>query len=152
MRQRNFLGKWFVSFALVTFVLAWHFRDDFGDPSQRLTAIVVSLLIYIILYFVIRSQNAKAPDQVLDGGTFLQLTFNGRVDTIQLSNVETVETHKLLRLTRISLHLRSPTESGSVVTFYPLQGTDAGGENAVAKALRARISVRPTSEHARGES
>lgn len=140
MKKRTFLLKWALPYAIVAAVLAWQFREQMIEPTpDYLTAAVVSAAMLVILFFVIRRQNRHEPDEVLDGGTFLRVSYGRVTEDIPISNLQAVETSKLLRLTRVALLLRTPSRFGDVISFYPLQEKEPSGENAVAAGLRRRV-------------
>jgi hypothetical protein len=150
MKRRTFLLKWALPYALVTLVLAWHFREQIsGSKPDYPTAAFVSAALFIILFFVIKRQSKQEPDEVLDGGSFLRVSYGNATEDIPVGNLQAVETNKLLRLTRVALVLRTPSSFGEVISFYPLQEKDASGENAVAASLRRRVHGSQTSATAR---
>lgn len=138
MRKRTFLTKWALPYALCTLVLLWR---GYRDPDL-LSLLVVSVILFTILFFVIRRQSRNQPDEVLDGGTFLQLVFGKAIETVQLSNLADIEVEKFLRLTRLVLHLRQPSRVGQTIVFYPLQEKNSSGENLVYASLQARTKGR----------
>ena len=142
MRKRTFLTKWALPYALVGLVVLWLWLDELAKPERDypsyLSLFVVSVTMFVILFFVVKRQSRNQPDEVLDGGTFLRLTFGKTVENVQLSNLAEVEVDKFLRLTRLVLHLREPSKVGQIIAFYPLQDSDSSGENLVAVSLRAR--------------
>src|SRR5215813_15301642 len=109
MRKRTFFLKWVLPYMLVIAVLAWQFREQIqGTKSDYLLAALVSTAMLVILFFVIRRRSKDEPDEILDGGTFVRVSIGGVTEDIPLSNVEAIETSKLLRLTQAGLVLRSP--------------------------------------------
>jgi hypothetical protein len=139
MRKRTFLAKWALPYGLCALVALWQWYQELGEPDPHyLSLLVVWVMLFTILFFVIRRQSRNQSDEVLDGGTFIQLTFGKAVETVPLSNVTDIEVDKLLRLTRLVLHLREPSRVGQTIVFYPLQDKDSSGENSVAASLRAR--------------
>jgi hypothetical protein len=140
MQKRTFLTKWFFPYVLVALVLAWQFRGkSVGAEPDYASLVVISAMIIVILFFVIRRQGKLEPDEVLDGGSFLRVRYGPTTDDIPISNLKGVETRKLVRLTRLVLHLRTPSTFGELISFYPLQHKEPSGENAVAAALRRRL-------------
>jgi hypothetical protein len=93
------------------------------------------------LFFAIRRQSQQEPDEVLDGGTFLQFTYGNRVEIVQMSDIADVEIQRLLRLTRVILHPHTPTNDGGTIGFYPNQQRNVAGQNEVAVALQRRIKA-----------
>ena len=131
-------------YALVAGVLGWQFRGEItGDKPDLLIAVIVSAAMLVILFFVIRRQSNDEPDEVLDGGSFLRVCYGRATEDIPISNVRAVETHKLIRLTRVALLLRTSSKFGEVISFYPLQDKELSGENAVAASLRRRVGGQP---------
>ena len=134
MRKRTFLTKWTFPYTLCALVVLWQWYEE----RDYVSLVVVSVMLFAILFFVIRRQSQTLPDEVVDGGTFLQFTFGNKVETVQLSNVADVEVHSFFRLTRLALHLREPSRVGQTIVFYPLPDKNSSGENLVAASLRAR--------------
>ena len=122
-------------------MLGWQFRDELtGKKPDLLIAVVVSAVLFVILFFVLRRQNKEEPDEVLDGGTFLRVSYGSETEDIPISNLYAVETGKLLRLTKIALIFKPQSRFGEVIEFYPHQEKDASGQNAVAVSLQRRIN------------
>jgi hypothetical protein len=120
-------------------VVLWQWRREIAKPEQDYMSLsIVSLALMVILFFVIKRQSQHEPDEVLDGGSFLQLVYGKRVELVKLSDVADVQIQKVLRTTRVILHLRAPTGAGNTVAFYPDQKRNLAGDNEVAVALRAR--------------
>jgi hypothetical protein len=139
-KKRTFLLKWALPYALVAGVLGWKFRGELtGEKPDLLIAVIVSAALCVILFFVIRRQNKEEPDEILDGGTFLRVSYGNATEDIPMSNLRAVETSKLVRLTRVALLLRTSSKFGEVISFYPLQDKESSGENAVAASLRRRL-------------
>lgn len=139
-KKRTFLLKWGLPYALVAGVLGWQFRGEVtGEKPDLPIAAIVSAAMFVILFFVIKRQNKEEPDEVLDGGTFLRVSYGNVTEDIPISNLRAVETSKLLRLTRVALLLRTSSKFGEVISFYPLQDKELSGENAVAASLRRRV-------------
>lgn len=144
MQKRTFLTKWVFPYALVALVLAWQFRDEaVGADPDYASAAVVSAMMVVILFFVIRRQSKLEPDEILDGGSFLRVRYGRTTADIPISNLREVETRKIIRLTRLVLHLRTPSILGESIAFYPLQRKEPSGENAVATDLRRRLGSSP---------
>jgi hypothetical protein len=142
MKKRTFLFKWVLPYAIVLAVLAWQFREEIaGTRSDYLSAALVGAAVLSILFFVIRRRSSGEPDEILDGGTFIRVSCDGVTEDIAFSNVEAIETSKLLRLTRAGLLLREPSRFGKVILFYPFQETEPSGENAVVARLRRKINA-----------
>jgi hypothetical protein len=140
MPKRTFLMKWAFPYALSALVVLWQWYEEVAAPDPHYVALaVVSVLLFAILFFVIRRQSQTLPDEVVDGGTFLQFTFAKKVEAVPLSNLADVEVHTLFRLTRLVLHLREPSRVGQTIVFYPFPDKNSSGENLVAASLRARI-------------
>jgi hypothetical protein len=141
MRRRKFLTKWALPYTLTTLVFLWQWHGESAKPNPRhLAALFACVTLYVFLFFVIRRQSAEEPDEMLDGGTFLQVTYGDRTETVQLSDVAKVEIQKILRTTRVILHLRVPVIAGDTISFYPIQKRDSSGQNVVAAALLARTN------------
>ena len=104
------------------------------------SAALVFVAMIVIMFFVLRRQNKHMPDQVLDGGTFLEVTFGRVAQRVPLSNIASMDAQKIVRVTCIVLRLREPASFGDTITFYPFQSRDSSGQNSVAVSLRHRIS------------
>ena len=139
-KKRTFLLKWALPYVLVAGVLGWQFRGELSGENQDIqTAAIISATVFVILFFIIKRQNKEQPDEVLDGGAFLRVSYGNVTEDIPISNLRAVETSKLVRATRVDLLLRTPSKFGEVISFYPLQDNDSSGENAVAANLRRRV-------------
>ena len=140
MRKRTFWLKWGLPYAVVVAVLLWNVRGRWDKPnSDHLVEVVVGIAAFVILYFVIRRQSRELPDEVLDGGRFLRVTFGSTTEDIPISEIASVAAVKMLRLTRIVLFLRKPRVFGDTIEFYPIQKLDSSGRNEVAVNLERRV-------------
>lgn len=141
-KKRTFIWKWAVPYAVLVGVGAWQFHAELAKPKPDLLIEgAVGAMMFAILFFVIRRQSREEPDEVLDGGTFIRISYGGETEDIPISNLRAVETRTWIRLTRIGLLLGTPSKFGEVISFYPLQDKDASGENAVAASLRSRMNT-----------
>lgn len=140
-RKRTFLTKWVLPYVFTVPVALWHFHEEGvkGEPQYVLLS-SVWLTAAVILFFVIKRQANDYPDEVLDGGTFLRVVRGPSHEDFPFADLEVVHTSKLVRLTRLSLQFRTLTKEGRTISFYPLQEKNASGENAVAAALRRKLS------------
>ena len=140
MRKRTFWSKWGLPYAILVAVLAWNVRGRWDQPdSDYAVEAVVGIAAFAILYFVIRRQSREQPDEVLDGGRFLRVTFGSTTEDIPISEIANVAAVKMLRLTRIVLSLRKPRVFGDTIVFYPVQKRDSSGRNEVAVNLERRV-------------
>jgi hypothetical protein len=141
MQKRTFFTKWVLPFALTALIFLWFWYQELVKPDPHYGELAIACMVgLVILFFVIRRRGSQEPDEVLDGGTFLQVRFGDRIEVVQLSDVEHVHVAKLIRLVRITLFLRASTQAGRAISFYPIQKDDAVGQNAVGASLRARVS------------
>lgn len=140
-RKRTFLTKWVLPYVFTVPVALWQFHEESikGEPQYVLLG-SVWLTVAVILFFVIKRQTNDYPDEVLDAGTFLRVVRGPSHEDYPFADLEAVDTSKLVRVTRLYLHFRTPTKEGRTISFYPLQEKVASGENAVAAALRRKLS------------
>ena len=142
MRKRTFWLKWGLPYAIVVAVLLWNFRGGSDKPNPDYAIeVVVGIIALIILYFVIRRQSKALPDEVVDGGRFLRVTFGSITEDVPISDIASVAAVKMLRLTRIVLYLRKPRAFGDTIEFYPIQKRDSSGRNEVAVNLERRVGA-----------
>ena len=91
MRKRTFWLKWGLPYFVLTAVLFWTFRGGWDKPSSDyIVEIVVSMVALLIMYFTIRRQGREQPDEVLDGGRFLRVTFGNTTEDIPISDIASV--------------------------------------------------------------
>lgn len=84
MPKRTVWMKWVRPYALILLVFSWTFYDKRPD---YISAGLVFISMLVIMFFVSKRQKKHMPDQVLDGGSFLQVTFGRVTEHIPLSNV-----------------------------------------------------------------
>lgn len=79
LQRRRFAIKWFLPYAVLVCILAWHFREAWtGEDLELLTtAAVIGLIAAVVMFFVIRRQSKEEPDEVLDGGSFIRVSYGG---------------------------------------------------------------------------
>lgn len=135
--KRTVWMKWVFPYAAVLLVCVWNFHETRPD---YMTAALVFIMMVVIMFFVSKQHNKQIPDQVLDGGTFLLVTFGRMTERIPFSNVASMDAQKIVRLTRIVLRLRERAAFGDTLTFYPFQDRDPSGRNVIAVSLQGRIS------------
>lgn len=141
MDKRTFWWKWVAPYALVLAILVWSLYGDSSKP--RPDHVLAAFLLTgscVMLFFVLKRQSREQPDEVLDGGTFLRVTFASTTEDIPISEVARIEVDKIVRLTRIVLYLQKPGAFGDTIAFYPLQRRDSSGRNEVAVSLEGRIA------------
>jgi hypothetical protein len=137
MPKRTVWMKWVLPYVLILAVFAWTFYDE---RPRYISAGLVLISMLVIMFYMSKRENKHMPDQVLDGGSFLQVHFGPVTEHIPLSNVLSMDAQKFIRVTCIVLRLREPASFGDTITFYPFQDRDASGHNAVAVSLQGRIS------------
>jgi predicted permease len=141
-RRRTFLMKWGLPYAIVLAVLLWSLYRESNKPEpDYIAAALVLVAACAILFFVIKRQSRQLPDEVLDGGTFLRVTFGSTTEDIPMSDIASIEAENLVRLTRIVLCLRKPSAFGDTIAFYPVQRRDPSGRNEVTVSLAGRIGT-----------
>jgi hypothetical protein len=142
MHKRTFWLKWGLPYAVVVAVLLWNFRGASDRPdAYHAVELVVGIIALVILYFVIRRQSREQPDEVLDGGRFLRVTFGNITEDIPISEIASVTAVKVLRVTRIVLFLRKPRSFGDTIEFYPVHKLDSSGRNEIAVNLERRVGA-----------
>jgi hypothetical protein len=95
MPKRTVWMKWVLPYVIILLVFAWAFCDERPDYAS---AALVFIAMVVIMFFVSKRHNKHMPDQVLDGGTFLQVTFGRATERIPLSNVASMDAHKIIRV------------------------------------------------------
>jgi hypothetical protein len=89
----------------------------------------------------------RDPDEVLDGGTFLRVSYGSETEDIPLSNVKAAETSKFVTALRVELLLRTSSKFGDVISFYPHRTKDASGRECsrgeLEKQSRPHGSMKP---------
>jgi hypothetical protein len=134
--------KWGLPYAIVLAVLLWSLYRESNKPEpDYIAAALVLVAACAILFFVIKRQSRQLPDEVLDGGTFLRVTFGSTTEDIPMSDIASIEAENLVRLTRIVLCLRKPSAFGDTIAFYPVQRRDPSGRNEVTVSLAGRIGT-----------
>jgi hypothetical protein len=139
---RTFLSKWILPYVGIALILGWQIRKEtLKSQPEYLAMAFVSALCLVIFFFAMRRQYKGDPDAVLDGGTFLRVSFGSESEDIPISSVREVETGKLFRSTKIALVLKEKSRFGEVIEFYPYQKKIPSGENEVVNNLRRRLNV-----------
>ena len=140
MRKRTFWSKWALPYAITLPVLVWSLYGESSKPKpDYISAGLALLALCVILFFVIKRQSRQLPDEILDGGTFLRVTFGSTTEDIAISDIASIEAQTIVRLTRIVLYLQKPSAFGDAIAFYPVQRRDSSGRNEVAVSLEGRI-------------
>src|SRR5215204_5327709 len=101
--------KWGLPCAIVLAVLSWSlYQESNKQEPDYIAAGLVLVVTCAILFFVIKRQSRQLPDEVLDAGMFLRVTFGSTTGDIPLTDIASMEAENILRLTRIVMCLRKP--------------------------------------------
>lgn len=135
-------SQWVLPYTAVLLICLWELHDEAAKGRPHFgTVYFVCGLLCVILFFTIRKHAARRVE-VLDGGTFLEVSVGAESEKVSFSNIERIEVQKFFRLTCIVLVLKVPGKLGQIISFYPIPTRDLSGQNEVFETLKRRLEVR----------
>ncbi len=110
------------------------------DPILRVVPLLIAVIVFFVMFFMMRNFIWNSVDEVYDGGDFLLIKKHGEEERIALSNIMNVSMSEHARIpNRITLRLVNPGRFGKEIAFFPVAKFNPYAKNQVAEDLIVRV-------------
>lgn len=140
-RQTFFMKRVFPLLFLVILLAPVGIAFTVGRNPPPIQLYIMPLVLFPILFLVLRKLVWDLMDEVYDGGDYLLVKKGGKEDRIALSNIMNVSATMMVNPPRVTLRLVTPGKFGKEVSFSPVRPLSLNPftKNAIAESLIERV-------------
>jgi hypothetical protein len=140
-RQTFFMKRVFPLLFLVILLVPMGIALTVGRNPPPVQLYIMPLVLFPILFLVMRKLVWDLVDEVYDGGDYLLVRNGGKEDRIPLSNIMNVSATLMVNPPRLTLRLATPGKFGKEVSFSPARpfSLNPFTKNAIAENLIERV-------------